>query len=102
MTEPKIDYAALAEKAVAEGATPTPPGTLYFTFKRTDGDTFVAPAANAEGYLRKGYTIEGELTIEGIAAWNDANAAAATPAPAATKTTAKAPNQTTAASSTAA
>jgi hypothetical protein len=92
MAESKPDYAALAERAVSEGAVPTVPSTLYFHYKRTDGDSIVAPASSAESYLRKGYTITGEETIDDFAAWNEANAKSASAAkPAATpaaKTTA--------------
>lgn len=75
--EKEPDYAALAKRTVDQGLTPTAPGTLYFTFKRVDGDDFVAPAANAEGYLRKGYTIVGKQDIEDLVSWNAANAEAA-------------------------
>jgi hypothetical protein len=76
------DYAALAEQAVAQGAIPTPPSTLYFTYQRTDGDSFVGAATSAEAYLRMGYTITDQQTIEDFVAWNDANAATPAPAPA--------------------
>lgn len=92
MAESKPDYAALAERAVKEGAVPTVPSTLYFTYKRTDGDSFVGPASSAESYLRKGYTITGEQTIENFAEWMEeqgAKAAPKAPVPApAAKTTA--------------
>jgi hypothetical protein len=84
MAEQKIDYVTLAEDA-AQGPIPTVPSTLYFTYKRTDGDTFVGPASNAEGYLRKGYTITGEQTIEDFAAFNAEQAAKAAPAAEAAK-----------------
>jgi len=43
--------------------TATPPGDLYFTYQRPDGDQFVGTAANAENYLRLGFTVVGELTL---------------------------------------
>jgi hypothetical protein len=76
------DYAALAKQAVEQGPIPTPPSTLYFTYKRTDGDSFVGAATSAESYLRLGYTISGEETIEDFVAWNEANAAKEAPKPA--------------------
>jgi hypothetical protein len=85
------DYAALARQAVEQGNIPTPPSTLYFTYRRVDGDTFVGAATSAEVYLRQGYTIIGDQVIEDFAAWNEANAAKAAPAPtsrSATKSTA--------------
>jgi hypothetical protein len=91
----KPDYAALAERAVSEGNVPTVPSTLYFTYKRTDGDSFVAPASSAEAYLRKGYTITGEQTIDSFAAWVEQQSAAAAPAAAKTSTTSKASTSTT-------
>jgi hypothetical protein len=83
MADKKPDYAALAKQAVEQGSIPTPPSTLYFTYKRTDGDTFVGAATSAESYLRQGFTITGEQTIEDFVAWNEANAAEPAPAPAA-------------------
>jgi hypothetical protein len=95
----KPDYAALAERAVSEGNVPTVPSTLYFTYKRTDGDSFVAPASSAEAYLRKGYTITGEQTIDSFAAWVEEQSAQAQAASttAKTSTTAKASTSTTSA-----
>jgi hypothetical protein len=82
MADKTPDYAALAEQAVKQGSIPTPPSTLYFTYQRTDGDSFVGAASSAEVYLRLGYTITDQQTIEDFTAWNEANAA--TPAPAQT------------------
>jgi hypothetical protein len=50
----------------------TPPGDLYFTFSKPDGDTFLAAAAQAEGYLRLGYTVTGEQTLSDSDAFRDA------------------------------
>jgi hypothetical protein len=77
MTESKPDHAALARQAVEQGPIPTPPSTLYFTYQKPDGESFVGAATSAETYLRMGYTISGEQTIEDFAAWNEANAAEA-------------------------
>jgi hypothetical protein len=52
--------AAQAEPAEVIGA---PPGDLYFTFERPDGETFVASASSAEQYLRRGFKVTGEQTI---------------------------------------
>jgi hypothetical protein len=87
MTENKPDYAALAEQAVAQGSVPTPPSTLYFTYQRPDGDSFVGAATSAEAYLRLGYTITGEQTIDDFVAFNEQQSAPAAPAPAKTSTT---------------
>lgn len=78
MAESKPDYAALAQQAVDQGNVPTVPSTLYFTYTRPDGDTFVGPASHAENYLRQGFTITGEQTIENLVEWNEANAAKST------------------------
>ncbi len=85
MADKKPDYAALAKQAVEQGAVPTAPSTLYFTYTRKDGDTFIGRATAAEVYLRKGYTIGAEVEIEDLVAWNDEQSAAApatTPPPA--------------------
>jgi hypothetical protein len=79
MANKGADYAALAKQAVEQGNIPTPPSTLYFTYQRPDGDTFVGAATSAESYLRQGFTITGEQTIEDFVAWNAANAATAAP-----------------------
>ena len=57
------DWLKAAQSAQSETLA-TPPGNLYFTYKRPDGDTFVGPAANAETYLRAGFTVEGEQTAD--------------------------------------
>jgi hypothetical protein len=41
----------------------TPPGDLYFTFERPDGEQFIASASSAEQYLRRGYKVISEQTI---------------------------------------
>jgi len=65
MTEtPPVDYIAQANLIHESGPAVTPPSTLYFTYLRTDGDTIVGPATHAEQYLRLGYTITGQQTIE--------------------------------------
>jgi hypothetical protein len=53
--------AAQASPYIAPPATP--PGDLYFTFTKPDGDSFLASAAQAEGFLRLGYTVTGEQTL---------------------------------------
>ena len=53
-----------AAQAAQQEPLGTPPGNLYFTYKRPDGDTFIGPATNAETYLRLGFTVEGELTVD--------------------------------------
>jgi hypothetical protein len=70
MTEtPPVDFIAQANLVHENGPYVTPPSTLYFTYLRTDGDSFVGPASHAEQYLRIGYTITGEQTIDNFAAW---------------------------------
>lgn len=54
--------AAQAEPYVAPVATP--PGHLFFTYQKPDGETFIATAANVEQYLRQGFTVTGEQEIE--------------------------------------
>jgi|SRR5215471_1688115 len=53
-----------AARAAQQEVLGTPPGNLYFTYKKPGGDTFVGSAANAETYLREGFTVQGELTID--------------------------------------
>jgi hypothetical protein len=69
MSETPVDYQALAIQSATQGNVPAPPSTLYFTYLRTDGDSFVGAATNAVAYIRKGYTITGEQTIEDFAVW---------------------------------
>jgi hypothetical protein len=83
MTEtPPVDYQALARQSAEQGNVPAPPSTLYFTYLRPDGLDFVAPATNAVVYLRKGYTISGEQTIDDLVAWNAEGSKTKAPAPA--------------------
>lgn len=49
----------------------TPPGDLYFTYQKPDGDSFIASAANAETYLRLGYTVTGEVTLSDSDSFRD-------------------------------
>ena len=84
-TPPPVDYVAQAQLVHDNGPYKTPPSTLYFHFlKPAWGDqpeeTIVSHATNAEMYLRMGYTITGEETIENLVEWNAANAAKAAPA----------------------
>jgi len=70
MTEtPPVDFVAQANLIHENGPYVTPPSTLYFTYLKLDGDSFVGPASHAEQYLRMGYTITGEQTIEDFAVW---------------------------------
>ena len=80
-TPPPVDFVAQANLIHENGPAVTPPSTLYFHFLKTDGETIIAPATNAEMYLRIGYTITGEETIENFVAWNEANAAKPAQAP---------------------
>ena len=66
---PGSDWLKAAQGGPA--TTATPPGTLFFTYKRVDGTNFIASAAQAEGYLRKGYSVVGEQTVEDSTAWSD-------------------------------
>ena len=75
MSETPVDYQALAIQSATTGNVPAPPGTLYFTYLRNDGESFTAAATNAVVYIRKGYTITGEQTIESLVAWNEENGA---------------------------
>jgi len=54
-----------AARATRQAILATPPGDLYFTYKRSDGDTFVGPASNVEQYVLQGNTVVGEITISG-------------------------------------
>jgi hypothetical protein len=84
-TETKPDFKALAEQAAKNPPVPTPPSTLYFTFTKPDGGEFLGSAASAEYYLRKGFTIGGEETIDDLATYYAEQAkAAAAGAPATT------------------
>ena len=54
--------AAQADPYVAPQATP--PGNLFFWYQKTDGETFLGSAAQAEGYLRQGMKVTGEETVD--------------------------------------
>src|SRR5215467_11627997 len=66
---PTSDFLKAAQTTPYLAPTATPPSTLFFTYKRADGGSFVASAAQAEGYLRKGYTVTGEQTVEDSIVW---------------------------------
>ena len=67
---------SLGERAVQrEQARRHAPSTLYFTYMRTDGDSFVGPATHAESTCGMGYTITGEQTIDNFAEWMDEQSA---------------------------
>lgn len=52
--------------------TATPPGDLFFEYAKPDGTSFIATAANAEQYLRLGYTVSGEHTLNDSDDWRAA------------------------------
>jgi len=60
--------AAQAEPTAPAG---TPPGNLYFSYKKPDGDEFIGPATSAEEYLKLGYTVTGEHTVEDSNSFRD-------------------------------
>jgi hypothetical protein len=64
-------YLQEAEKGLPEPVG-TPPGDLYFTYTQPDGTTFINGAALAEGYLRLGYTVGGEQTLNDYTEWQQA------------------------------
>jgi hypothetical protein len=75
MTEPApVDFVAQANLMHEHGPAVTPPSTLYFTYLKPDGESIVAPATSAEVYLREGFTITGEQTIDSFSAYNDEQA----------------------------
>ena len=61
--------AAQADPYVAPQATP--PGNLFFVYQRLDGDTFLGSAAQAEGYLRLGFKVTGEETVDDTDSFRD-------------------------------
>jgi hypothetical protein len=86
MTEtPATDFIAQANLMHEQGPYVTPPSTLYFTYLKPDGESIVAPATSAEVYLREGFSITGEQTIENFAAWSEEQAAKAAPKAEATR-----------------
>lgn len=60
-----------AAQASQQAPLGTPPGNLYFTFTSPAGDTFIGPAANAETYLRLGFTVTGEQTVDDSDSFRD-------------------------------
>jgi hypothetical protein len=78
MSEP-VDYVAQANLIHENGPAATPPSTLFFTYLKPDGESIVGPATSAEVYLREGFTITGEQTIESVDAYNAEQAAKAAP-----------------------
>jgi hypothetical protein len=84
MSETPTDFVAQANLIHENGPAVTPPSTLYFHFLKPawedqPEETIIAPATNAEMYLRIGYTITGEETIENFVEWNEQNATRAAP-----------------------
>ena len=84
-TPPPVDFIAQANMIHENGPAVTPPSTLYFTYLKPawedqPEESIVAKATNAEMYLRIGYTITGEQTIENFAEWSEQQAAKAAPA----------------------
>jgi|SRR5262252_4273612 len=61
--------AAQADPYVAPAATP--PGNLYFWYQKPDGETFLGSAAQAEGFLRLGYTVTGEEAVDDTDSFRD-------------------------------
>ena len=61
--------AAQADPYVAPQATP--PGNLFFHYQKPDGDTFLGSAAQAEGYLRLGFKVTGEETVDDTDSFRD-------------------------------
>lgn len=78
-TPAPVDFIAQANLVHEQGPYVTPPSTLYFTYLKPDGEAIVAPATSAEVYLREGFTITGEQTIDNFAEWNETQAAKAAP-----------------------
>jgi len=54
--------AAQADPYVAPFATP--PGNLFFHYEKPDGDSFIGSAANVDVYLRQGFKVVGEETVD--------------------------------------
>jgi hypothetical protein len=80
MSEPApVDFVAQANLMHEHGPAVTPPSTLYFTYLKPDGESIIAPATSAEVYLREGFTITGEQTIESLEAYSAEQAAKAAP-----------------------
>jgi hypothetical protein len=84
-TPPEVDFIAQAEMIHEHGPAVTPPATLFFTYLKPasefgEAESVVAKATNAEMYLRLGYTITGQQTIENLTEFNEQNATKAAPA----------------------
>jgi len=61
-----------------EGPHPQISPTAYVEWTKPDGDTFIAPLANAETYERKGFTRGADVEVEDLVAhWAEAAAASA-------------------------
>ncbi len=52
-----------AAQAGPEALSGTPPGDLFFTYEKPNGEQFVGGAAQAEGFLRQGFKVVGEQRI---------------------------------------
>jgi hypothetical protein len=55
--------------------------TMYVTWTKPDGSSFIAPLSNSETYERKGYKEGSAAQIPDIVAWNAENAAKEPEAP---------------------
>src|SRR5215471_14905919 len=64
-------FLAAAQKDPYVAPFATPPGNLYFVYEKTDGETFLGSAAQAEGYLRMGYKVTGEETVDDTDSFRD-------------------------------
>ena len=60
-----------AAQAAPTAPAGTPPGNLFFSYKKPDGDEFIGPATSAEEYLKLGYTVTGEHTVEDSNSFRD-------------------------------
>ena len=65
------DWLTAAQTEPYRAPAATPPGDLYFTYQRHDGDSFIASAANAENYLLQGFTVTGEQTLSDTDSFRD-------------------------------
>jgi hypothetical protein len=82
---PPVDYVAQANLIHENGPAVTPPATLFFTYLKPDGESIVGPATSAEVYLREGFTITGQQTIENFAEWTEQQTAKSAPKAEATR-----------------
>jgi hypothetical protein len=60
----RYNWLEVAQRGVPEAVLATPPGNLFFTYRRKDGEEFLAPAANWETYVAKGYEVTDQQYIE--------------------------------------